>query len=154
MRPIALCEPLLKLAEGVVMDITGEALRVWAEPDQLSIRTIDGAGRMVRTLQAVVATCGDEYVFMQGDIVNAYGQVSRQAVLEAVLSECPAIAPIIACQWSGPTSVRMPALEGESTMSEHVVERGVWQGSAMSNPAFCVPLTKCIRRAVSDCNSA
>ena len=72
---------------------------------------------MVRTLQALVATSGDQYVLMQGDIVNAYGQVSRKAVLEAVLSECPAIAPIIACQWSGTTSVMMPAQPGENTMT-------------------------------------
>ena len=154
LRPIALCEAMLKLAEGVVMDLTGEGLRIWAEPDQLSIRTPDGAGRMVRTLQSVVATRGDKFVLMQGDIVNAYGQVSRAAVLRAALSECPSIAPILACQWSATTSIWMPPEGGETGMVEHEVNRGVWQGSSLSNPAFCLPLMKAIRSVVAEYNAA
>ena len=46
----------------------------------------------------------------------------------------------------------LPAIEGENTMEPHVVRRGVWQGSAMGNPALCIPLMKCIRKAVADCN--
>ena len=73
----------------------------------------------MRTLQALVATQGDRFVLMQGDIVNAYGQVDRKSVQEAALTECPAVAPILACQWSGVTE------EGDTVMSEHSESRGV-----------------------------
>ena len=32
------------------------------------------------------------------------------------------------------------------------MNRGVWQGSSLSNPAFCLPLMKVIRSTVARCN--
>ena len=71
LRPIALGDALVKLAVGVAVDCVGDKLRRWAEPDQLSIRTPDGAGLLVKTLQSLVATAGAKYVLLQGDIANA-----------------------------------------------------------------------------------
>ena len=53
-----------------------EKLTQWAEPDQQSIRSPDGAGRLIRVLQSIVATAGIDSVLMQGDLVSAYGQRS------------------------------------------------------------------------------
>ena len=92
---------------------------------------------LVKTLQSLVATAGPDYVLMQGDIANAYGEIRRTAVLEAMLSECVELAPLLACQWQAATDIQLQVNEGGTSAYEgHTVTKGVWQGSALSNPAF------------------
>ena len=70
---------------------------------------------------------------MQGDITNAYGEVSRPAVLASVFSEKPAMAPLLACQWQAEAEVLIQESKGQGeAYTRHCVMRGVWQGSAMS----------------------
>ena len=107
-----------------------------SEPDLLTIQIADGAGIMVRTAQSVVARKGDTMVLLQGEIINAYGQVSREAVLKAMRTECPALAPIIACQWQGDPSIRLPPGRDEVEIMEHIVmARQVLEQSGFLYPA-------------------
>ena len=75
-------------------------------------------------------------------------------MLDAVLSECVELAPLLACQWQAATDIQALVDEGgRSAYKRHTVTKGVWQGSALSNPAFCMPLMKSLRVAVNEFNA-
>ena len=97
---------------------------------------------------------GANYVRMQGDSANANGEIRRTAVMDAVLSECAELAPLLACQWQAATDIQILVEEdGRRAYERHTVTKGVWQGSALSNPAFCMPLMKALRRTVGAFNA-
>ena len=71
-RPIALGEALLKLAEAIAVDETAPALRAFLEPAQVAVRTPGGAelvAHMVRTWTQE----HPEHALVQVDLRNAYG---------------------------------------------------------------------------------
>ena len=92
---------------------------------------------------------------MQGDIANAYGEIRRTAVMDAILSECPELAPYSRVNGRRPRTSRFwwRSAAHVCTQGTHTMTQGVWQGSALSNPAFCMPLMKALRAAVSEFNS-
>ena len=61
------------------------------------------------------------------------------------MSGCPELAPLLAGQGSGVTRLRLPPAQGGGNK----VKRGVWQGSALSNPAFCMALMEALMQVVS-----
>ena len=102
LRPIALAEVLMKLAESCVI----EGLLKGVEPTNLGLGTPDAAALIARGVRgwandmAVARMMGqDADVVLLIDLENAYRNAFRSTCLEAARSVCPQLASICAAQW-------------------------------------------------------
>ena len=145
-RPIALTEALLKLAESVAIDAVQATLRLRFAGRQFSVREPAGAEVVVGCLrqrawqrpgEAIVAT----------DLTNAYGCMCRAAALRAVARACPQLLGILTVQWA---MGRTTAWVGHAgAWASWKVDRGTWQGSPAANPVFCLALQEALEEAAA-----
>ena len=105
LRPIALAEVLMKLADSCVIEQHIEKLLKGVEPTNMGLGTPDAAALIVRILRgwandiAVSPKVGqDAEVLLPIDLENAYGMVFRSTCLEAARAACPQLAAICAAQ--------------------------------------------------------
>ena len=135
-RPIALGEAMLKFAEVCILDMASARIRRLLEPHQVGRRTPGGAEAAIEALRAVAS--GSGMAVLQLDLKNAYGQISRDEMLEAPRSDAPELARCAAAQWRGP--VHAWTRDGQG-WRHFETERGGWQGSALMQTAFAIALT-------------
>ena len=148
-RPIALTEALVKLAQGTLMERLHRKLRKNAEPcktksegiaqhiGQFSVRTPMGAEVLARIVRGWLNDRPNE-TLVQLDLSNAYGSVHRHFALRAVNAQLPEMSPMLAAEWaSGRTHAWVQSDEGWEQLA---VNRGAWQGAPHSNVAFCCAL--------------
>ena len=135
-RPIALGEAMLKFAEVCILEMASARIRRLLEPQQVGCRTPGGAEAAIEALRA--AAGGRGVAVLQLDLKNAYGQISRDEMLEALRSDAPELARCAAAQWRG--AVCAWTRDGEG-WRHFVTERGGWQGSALMQTAFAIALT-------------
>ena len=109
-RPIMLYEPLVKLAECLVIDEAMEGIRRSVEPCQLGVATPDGARIAVRIVRAwaadvavAVAVGGgqapeQEVVIVGTELRNAYGRMFRSTGIQSARQRAPRLVPML-CKW-------------------------------------------------------
>ena len=146
LRPIALTEALIKLAESAVVDAVFPTLREHFSGRQFSVREPAGAELVVGAVRQAT-WLKPEHAVVATDLSNAYGSASRARTLRAVREACPQMLGILVAQWEpGTTTAWLRMADGEWRWWP--VERGLWQGSPCANPAFCCPLQKAVDDAL------
>ena len=106
LRPIALAEVLMKLAESCVIEQHIDRLLKELEPANLGLGSPDAAALIVRMVRgwandiAAAPNLGqDADVVLSIDLENANGRAYRSTCLEAARAACPQLAAICAAQW-------------------------------------------------------
>ena len=94
-RPIALTEALVKLAEGTALDCIATSLQAVLEPHQLSVRTAGAVEALVRPLRRWTRRWPD-MTLVELDLSNAYGNALHGAMLRATRQRCPSMAAALA----------------------------------------------------------
>ena len=98
LRPIALTEALLKLAESIVIDAVFPVLRRHFHMSQFSVREAAGAELVVGCLRQV-ARDRPTHAILATDLSNAYGTTSLVAALNATRHACPRMLGLLVSQW-------------------------------------------------------
>ena len=125
-RPITLFEMLLKLATGVVLDVSKADVINAVGSFQYGALLECGADRMVYNLRAM-ALAAPHKLFIATDIQNAFGTVNRSTSIGALLMHLPSFVPIMSLFWGAPhTSLYIP--DSPSSFSQIKVTQGVFQG--------------------------
>ena len=141
-RPITLFEMLLKLATGVVLDVSKADIINAVGPYQYGALMECGADRMVYNLRAM-ALAAPHKLFIATDIQNAYGTVNRSTAIGALLMHLPCFVPIMSLFWGAAhTSLYVP--DSHSSFAQLKVTQGVFQGECLSTPVFCTHLRAAI----------
>ena len=154
LRPIALAEVLMKLAESCVIEHLIERLLKGVEPTNLGHGTPDAAAPMVRIVRgwandmAMAPKEGhDADVVLPIDLENAYGRAFRSTCSEAARTVCPQLAAICAAQWA-PCDMRFWQ-RCDDGWSVDSTTRGCWQGSRSMQVMFLLGLEFALLRARS-----
>ena len=113
LRPIALAEVLVKLAETSLIDEHIDRIVRRLEPEQFGCGTPDGATQMVMLVRDTARGAHQDLgpgctprpgAHMQAtvglDLENAYGRAYRSGCLRGVLQHAQYVAPLLAAQWS------------------------------------------------------
>ena len=95
-RPIALTEALVKVAESSVVDAVFPCLRDHFARKQFSVREPAGAELVVGCVRQWAVQKPDEVV-VATDLSIAYGCVSRARTLRAVIKACPQLLGALLC---------------------------------------------------------
>ena len=153
LRPIALTEALVKLSESMTIDECIDDIRRALEPSQLGAATPDGAVLAVRILRGWardIEEGGDTAlndVIAGTDLENAFGRLFRSSGLAATRALVPRLAPMLAGQWRNGCSVAWQRVaEAPGAWRRDLAWRGGWQGSRLTQIAFCLDL----RQAIAD----
>ena len=93
-RPITLFEMLLKLATGVILDVSKADVIQAVGPYQYGALMECGADRMVYNLRSL-ALGAPHKLFIATDIQNAFGTVNRAKAVGALTKFLPAFVPIM-----------------------------------------------------------
>ena len=139
-RPIAVLETLLKLIESVAVDQHADHIIALIQEQQVGFRVRHGAEAMINAVRKFLKN-DTHRILMQGDIANAYGSISRLAVLKAVRKHIPCLAPLCASQFVRDGTVAVIQERGENGRKCELhcsVTKGVWQGSTLSSATFCL----------------
>ena len=146
-RPIALGETLLKLAEVVLLEECSAKLRRLLEPHQLGCRTPAGAEAALMALR--VATRQKGVCILQLDLRNAYGMITRRELLDAAAAVAPDLARMAAAEWinEGGVTAWHRTYDGWQAIESH---RGGWQGSPLMQTLFAVAATWRLRATFAD----
>ena len=143
LRPIGLSEALVKLAENAKLDEDMPALRAVLEPAQLGAGTPDGVAIAIRVLRGWAKDIEEEASFEDAitgtDLENAFCRMFRSKAIRAARRHLPQIAPILAGAWAT-GRVRVWQRCSGSGWRLSWSWRGGWQGSRLTQTAFCLSL--------------
>ena len=141
-RPIGLCECLLKATTGLSMHVHRDKLREIFEPQQLSVHTPGGAEQIIFTNRAL-AKLRPDVAQTQLDMKNAYGEASKIATLEEAADTKHPTANTFAnvCQSEFTVWVQT----APDLWVSFPVYDGYIQGEVASNPGFCFNLRRALR---------
>ena len=141
-RPIGLCECLLKATTGLSMHVHRDKLKEIFEPQQPSVHTPGGAEQIIFTNRAL-ASLRPDIAQTQLDMKNAYGEASKIATLEEAADTQHPTANTFAnvCQTEFTVWVQIDP----DTWISFPVYDGYIQGEVASNPGFCFNLRKALR---------
>ena len=89
---------LLKLATGVILDVSKADVIHAVGPYQYGALMECGADRMVYNLRSM-ALAAPHKLFIATDIQNAFGTVNRATAVGALLMSLPAFVPIMSLFW-------------------------------------------------------
>lgn len=143
--PITLFEAPYTLATGVMLDMKRKDIAKVLQPHQFGAMLSCGAEQATLLARTLVADAPpDSLVFFGTDLKNAFGNVPRKFVLEAVAEFCPLWLPLILASWqTNQTTLWVPVGLGES--DNFGVVDGVFQGECLSSALFCLILKLVIR---------
>ena len=129
---------LLKLAIGVILDVSKADVIQAVGPYQYGAMMKCGADRMVYNLRSM-ALAAPHKLFIATDIQNAFGTVNRATAVGALLMYLPAFVPIMSLFWGSMyTALYIP--NSHSSFAQLKVTQGVFQGECLSTAAFCTHL--------------
>ena len=135
---------LLKLATGVILDVSKADVIQAVGPYQYGSLMECGADRMVYNLRSL-ALGAPHKLFIATDIQNAFGTVNRAKAVGALTKFLPAFVPIMSLFWGAiRTALYIPNSHSSFALLE--VTQGVFQGECLSTAVFCTHL----RAAVDD----
>ena len=145
LRPIALAEVLMKLAESCVIEQHIERLHKGVEPTNLEFGTPDAAALIVRIVRgwandmAVTPKEGqDADVVLPIDLENAHGRAFRSTCLEAARTACRQLAATCAAQCEPCDTRFWQRCDGGWTVDS--TTRGGWQGTRAVQVMFVLGL--------------
>ena len=141
-RPIGLCECLLKATTGLSMHVHRDKLREIFEPQQLSVHTPGGAEQIIFTNRAL-AKLRPDIAQTQLDMKNAYGEASKIATLEEAADTQHPTANTFANVCQAEFSVWVQT--APDLWVSFPVYDGYIQGEVASNPGFCFNLRRALR---------
>jgi hypothetical protein len=135
-RPLALGEEFLKLANLYCYKLNGSEYADIFEPVQYAMKSRGGCEKAIQSIQATLEQ-SDEHVSIQLDITNAYGTADRAKMLEAVYAN-PALInswKLYDLSYSRPSQL----LVRKSGRVVHAIvsENGVKQGDVLATLGFC-----------------
>ena len=134
-RPVTLCEALLKVATGVVRLAAKRRIQEALYPMQFGGGVSAGPEQVLFTCKAVIVS-RPGMLLGKLDLSNAYGRQRRAPALNTVLDECPYIAPLLAAMWK-PGHIRVWVQVGATEWRPFYMSEGLLQGELLSSPAFC-----------------
>ena len=153
LRPIMLCEALVKLAETVAIDGVILHIRRSLEPHQLGVNTPDGVVMAVRVLrgwaddieQGAASTQSTD-VLVGTDLANAYCRMLRSGGLRSTRSRAPALARMLAMQWGHGGTAVWQRIGGRGWAMDWAL-RGGAQGSNLARAVFALDLADALDEA-------
>ena len=150
-RPIVLQEALLKLATGTAVSVVARGLERTLLPEQHGAGGEGGAARMTWQLRAAMASAPND-AFVGIDCRNAFGSMSRAAVVAEADECCPGLSGMFRSLWDGVSPVLVvDGPGGASTL--HEVTDGLTQGGCDAQPGFCLGLRRVLRRTDARCRA-
>ena len=151
-RPILLQEALLKLATGVVIQIHQRRIQHSVGDFQHGLGGAAGAPQVVWQVRA--AMHHEPFATYVGiDCRNAFGMLSRQAVVAEADERVPQIATLLRSMWKG-ASPRMLIQQQDGSLADYPVVDGLAQGGCDSQPAFCLGIGRALRTFQQRCRAA
>ena len=152
LRPIALAEVLMKLAESCVIEQHIERLLKEVEPTNLGLGSPDAAALIVRLVRGWANDMAvapkleqDADVVLPIDLENAYGRAYRSTCLEAARAACPQLAAICAAQCEPCDTKFWQRCDDGWTVDS--TTRGGWQGSRAMQVMFVLGLEFVLSKA-------
>ena len=145
-RPIALTEARVKLAQGTLMERIHRKPRKNAEPSKTEtakgkaqhIGQFAGAEVLARIVRGRLKDRPAE-TLVQLDLSTAYGSVHRHLALWAVNTQLPELSAMLAAGWANERTSAW--VQREARWQQLVDDRAAWQAAPHSNVAFCCVLT-------------
>lgn len=154
LRPITVPEPLLMLAEYICLMPCNNYLDSILQPTQLGVGAPSGVDTAAHLMQQVVdsGSRARSTAVLLIDITNAYGTISRRAMLEALYKH-PRLKPLWQiAYWSlGAPAVRYLRMDDGSTKFFWQQEGGA-QGSVIMPALFAVALQPVLEEATRGLN--
>ena len=98
-RPILVGEALISLPGAFLQYITRHKVSKVFGKTQFGVGVAAGPETMLGIANALTKLCPDD-VFMALDVINAFGEISRDEIFEEVLRELPELAPFLTLLWS------------------------------------------------------
>ena len=138
-RPIGIRNPLVREFHKAVVSQNKEAFVKYLEPEQLAM-SVAGGGKLVFSVR-MLAEDNKDFVVVKIDMKNAFNEVSRAAIIEALEQE-----PTLQHLASYAATVLAPAAGLESGGKRWgMTEEGTAQGDPVSAPFFYVAWHKDVR---------
>jgi hypothetical protein len=154
LRPITVPEPLLMLAEYICLLPCNQYLDSVLQPIQLGVGAPSGVDTAAHLMQQVIDSGSREHgtAVVLIDITNAYGTISRRAMLEALYKH-QRLKPLWQiARWSlGAPAVRYLRMDDGSIRFFWQQEGGA-QGSVIMPALFAVALQPVLKEAIQDLN--
>ena len=149
-RPILLQEALLKLATGTIVQMHQTRIQRAVGSFQHGLGGAVGAPQVVWQVRAAMAT--NPYATFLGIVCrNAFGTITRPAVVAEADTHVPQIATMMRAMWQGATP-RMLIRQRDCTFDDHPVVDGLAQGGCDSQPAFCLGIGRALRTFQERCD--
>jgi hypothetical protein len=148
LRPLALGEEFLKLANLYCYKLKEQQYADFHEPLQFAMKTRGGCERAIQTTQAALEV-NEDHIAIHLDIINAYGTSDRGQMLEAVYSQ-----PHLLHTWRlydfsyGRPSQLLLRHRGKIVHS-FISENGVKQGDVLATLGFCTLIQPALETANS-----
>ena len=134
-RPILISEALMAVPYGCLKTIVqAKAVKLLLHME-FGVGVTSGAETMVQQAQAMIKLSPTQ-AFCALDVRNAFGEMSRRAVLEETVKELPELAPFLMLLWGDAgTPIYVPA--DANTWERILVYDGLSQGHALASLLFC-----------------
>ena len=143
-RPVLIGEALMSLPGACLKQITRGKVSKLLVPSQLG-NGISSAPETFLCLGNALATLCPNDAFCAFDVHNAFGEVSRAAVLQEVVADVPELANFLVCLW-GEHGTPVYVADGSDSYCIFRVLDGLFQGHNLSSILFCLAMRRAIQR--------
>ena len=148
-RPILLQEALLKLATGTIVQMHQSRIQRAVGTSQHGLGGSVGAPQVIWQIRAAMASA-PYATFLGIDCRNAFGTITRPAVIAEADMHVPQISTMLRAIWQDVTP-RMLIKERDGSLLDHPVVDGLAQGGCDSQPAFCLGIARALRTFREQC---
>jgi len=151
-RPICAIEPLLSTSDAMLLKLSQKKLQELAGVEQLGL-SFNGCQALATIIQTrydlvrdgSISNDNDQlYAFLSLDLLNAFNQVGRVAILELIRDELPELLPFYNMMFGSSYTVWY----GDKEIQSH---RGVGQGSPSSAALFDALMGVWLKAWISKC---
>src|SRR6267154_3688522 len=133
LRPIAVGLTLRRLVAKVAAKLTTQRCSASLAPLQLGVGISGGAEALVHAARRYLDSKSSDRAFVKLDFTNAFNSLRRDAMLEAVVSNCPDLLPLASSAYGSPSHLWL----GDRLLAS---EEGVQQGDPLGPLLFCLTI--------------